>query len=588
MKRPMGEISVRAGGAAGDGIASVGETLSKAFSRSGFHVFGLNAYQSVIRGGHVWFQARASNGPIHTQGDRADVLYALDRQTADVHLPAMSKGATVIFDPEKFALADSDLPSGVKALPVPTLEIARKYTPQSILQNAAGMGATAFVAGLPLTTLQNVLADSFGSKKGDVVDWNLGAAADGYAFAQQHASVNDQALTPGGAPKLLFTGNSAIALGAAAAGLKFLAAYPMTPASTIMHWLAAHARSLGIVVKQAEDELAAINMAIGASFGGVRSMTSTSGGGFSLMAEALGMAGMVEVPLVVVDSQRSGPSTGLPTKTEQGDLNLMLGAGQGEFPRAILAPANPLEAYKAAIRAFELAEAWQTPILLASDLHLSENYATVDRDEIDLHVDIARLDTVTANGSGYLRYAFSESGVSPRAIPGQPGLQHVAASDEHDEKGHLISDIRSGVPVWVAERTKMMNKRMAKLKGLAEAVPGPVLEGPAAAELTVVAWGSTVSAVRDAQAILAAKGVATNLLAVPAVYPIAPGRYEKLLQGARKTLLVEANYSGQFGRLLRAETGIDLPQKLLKYDGEPFYPMEIVGRALEMTGHAGN
>lgn len=584
----MAEISVRAGGAAGDGIASVGEALARSYSRMGLHVFGLNAYQSVIRGGHVWFQARASPERVYSQGDRVDVLYALDRQTVDLHLPLLSKGGALIFDPEKFAVAESEMPAGTRLVPVPTLALARKYTAQSILQNAAGLGATAYVAGIPLPVLHQVLADSFGRKKGEIVDWNLGASADGYEHARQHAQVSDQAVAKAGEAKLLMNGNQAIALGAAAAGLKFLAQYPMTPASSIMHWLAAHSHELGIVVKQAEDELAAINMAIGASFGGVRAMTATSGGGFSLMVEALGMAGMCEIPLVVVDSQRAGPSTGLPTKTEQGDLNLMLGAGQGEFPRAILAPSHPAEAYRLTVRAFELAEAWQTPVLLASDLHLSENFFTVDRSEIDLDVRLEPLATAAPNGGEFKRYQYTPSGVSPRSLPGQPGLQWIAGSDEHDEKGHLISDVKAGVPHWVAERTKMYNKRMAKLVGLAAAVPPPVLEGPASAELTFVAWGSTLGAVRDAMALLKARGVATNLLAVQGVYPIAPGRFEPLLAGAKRTLLVEANFSGQFGRLLRAETGLTLPEKLLKYDGEPFYPMEVAGRALEMTGHVGN
>ncbi|HTT25730.1 MAG TPA: 2-oxoacid:acceptor oxidoreductase subunit alpha, partial [Thermoplasmata archaeon] len=407
-------------------------------------------------------------------------------------------------------------------------------------------------------------------------------------YARQHASVSARALQPAGPAKMLLTGNQAIALGAAAAGLKFLAQYPMTPASGVMHWLAAHSHDLGIVVKQAEDELAAINMAIGASYGGVRAMTATSGGGFSLMVEALGMAGMCEIPVVVVESQRSGPSTGLPTKTEQGDLNLMLGAGQGEFPRAILAPSNPLEAYQAAIKAFQLAEDWQTPVLLASDLHLSENFGTVDRDAIRFDLTPAPLETVAPNGHEYKRYAYTPSGVSPRALPGQAGLQWIAGSDEHDEKGHLLSDIKSGIPVWVAERTKMMNKRMSKLVGLTAAVDPPVLEGPAEAELTLIAWGSTISPVRDALGILAAKGVSANLVAVRGVYPVNGPAFTRLLGNARKTLLVEGNFSGQFGRLLRAETGIHLAEKLLKYDGEPFYPMEIVGRALEMTGHVGN
>ena len=449
------------------------------------------------------------------------------------------------------------------------------------------MGAAAYLAGIPLDLLHEVLRDSFGKKAGEVVDWNLGASAAGFEHAKAHAGASDRAISKRGAPKLLMNGNSAIALGAVAGGCKFLAQYPMTPASSIMHWMAAHSQTLGVVVKQAEDELAAIHMAIGASFGGVRSMTATSGGGFSLMVEALGMAGMTETPLVVVESQRSGPSTGLPTKTEQGDLNLMLGAGQSEFPRAILAPSNCAEAYRATIRAFELAEAWQTPILVASDLHLSENMMTVDREEIPTDIPVPSLFTVEPNGHEYKRYQYTESGVSPRAFPGQPGLQFIAGSDEHDERGHLISDVKSGIPVWVNERVRMMDKRMKKLHGIAAAAEPPAWEGPAGADLTFVSWGSTIGAIRDAMGILAAQGKSTNLLHFPTVYPLDVDRVLAEFAKARRTLLVEANYSGQFGRLIRAETGVHLSERLLKYDGEPFYPHEVVARALEVLSHGG-
>ncbi|MCI4350575.1 MAG: 2-oxoacid:acceptor oxidoreductase subunit alpha [Thermoplasmata archaeon] len=576
----MVEVAVRVGGAAGDGIASVGEIVAKSFARLGLHVFGHNAYQSVIRGGHVWFQGRASTERVYSQGDGCDVVYALNPETAEIHGPSIKQGGFLVYDPEKFTIPDDRIPVGATAIKVPTLAIARKFTSQSILQNAAGLGAASYLAGLPLETIQGALADSFGKKKGEIVEWNIGASAEGYRVAREAAGREIPAIAPAGPPKLLMTGNQAIAVGAAAAGCKFLAQYPMTPASTIMHWLAAHSREVGVVVKQAEDELAAINMAIGASFGGVRSMTATSGGGFSLMVEALGMAGMSEIPLVVVESQRSGPSTGLPTKTEQGDLNLMLGAGQGEFPRAILAPSHPVEAYRATLRAFELAEEWQTPILLASDLHLSENFATVDRGEITFPTEVSSLFTVTPNGHDYLRYAYTANGVSPRSLPGQAGLQYVSGSDEHDEKGHLISDTKSGVPLWVAERTKMMNKRMHKLDGLRGATAPPYLEGPADAELTFVTWGSTLGAVRDAVKLLAARSHVTSILVSPTVYPFHGAEFLALAAGAKKLLLVEANYSGQFGRLIRAETGFDVPHKLMKFDGEPFYPMEILQKAL--------
>jgi len=578
----MKELAVRVGGQAGDGIASIGESIARSFSRMGLHVFGLNAYQSVIRGGHVWYHARASEEKLHCQGDTADILYALDRQTVDVHASILRPGGTVIFDPEKFPLAPTDVSSEIHLLPVPTLEIARKYTSQSILQNAAGIGATAFLAGIPLDVIHQVLTDSFGRKAGDVVTWNVGASTDGYRFAEKKGPIHPKAIAKKHPPKLLMTGNQAIALGAAAAGCKFLVQYPMTPATSIMHWLAAHSRALGIVVKQSEDELASINMAIGASYAGVRTMTASSGGGFALMTEGLGMAGMAEVPVVVVDAARAGPSTGLPTKTEQGDLNLMLGAGQGEWPRAVLAPSDPVEAYRLTVAAFDLAERFQTPILVLTDFHLAEAMEGVDREEIDLNIPIPSLFTVEPDAHRYRRYLDTESGVSPRAFPGQSGLNHIALSDEHDEYGGDVSDIRAGIPAAIAVRKKMMEKRMRKLKGLAKEAPPPVLEGPADAPLTFVAWGSPVGAVRDAMTILHEKGTATNLLRFPTLYPLDPDVVRSMFARTRKTLLVEGNFSGQFAHLLRAETGIELPNKFLKYDGEPFYPHQIVARAQEV------
>jgi len=264
-------------------------------------------------------------------------------------------------------------------------------------------------------------------------------------------------------------------------------------------------------------------------------------------------------------------------------LSQLPGAHQGEFPRALLAPSNPAEAYRATIHAFELAERWQTPVLVASDFHLSESMMTVDREEVNLNVPIESLFTVSPNGHDYRRFQYTESGVSPRAFPGQPGLNYIAGSDEHDERGHLISDIRAGIPIWVSERQRMMDKRMKKLHGIAKDAPPPVFEGPADAPLTFVTWGSTVGAVRDAVLELRERGKATNLLHFPTVYPLDPDAVRAAFARTHRTLLVEANYSGQFGRLLRAETGIYVSDRLLKYDGEPFFPHEIVARALEVN-----
>ena len=583
----MQELALRVGGAAGDGIATVGETFCRLFTRQGFYAFGHTGYQSVIRGGHVWFQARGSPERIWSQGDGCDVLYALDRQTVEVHAPTLRPGGVLVFDPEKFSVAPEQVPAGVKLFPVPTLQMSRKFASEPILQNGVGMGVVSALAGQPLSVLHGILTDSLG-RKGTVLSQNLSASEAGFHYATEHIGALDRALPEkGGTPKLLMSGNQAIALGAVAAGMKFLSQYPMTPASSIMHWLAAHAEKFHVVVKQAEDELAAINMAIGASHAGVRAMTATSGGGFSLMVEAFGMAGMTETPLVVVESQRSGPSTGLPTKTEQGDLQMILGASQGEFPRVVLGPGSVAEAYRETARAFQLAEDWQTPVVVASDLYLSEDVQGLDREDLPALPPPASLFTVPEpmeGGNGYLRYKDTPSGVSPRAVPGQRGLMFDAGSDEHDEAGRLVSDVLSGIPAYVEVRRKMMEKRMRKLSGIRSATPPPILEGPGDAEITLVGWGSTALPVRDALPLLKGQGIAVNYLHVAQPWPLHGEAIARVLRSAKRTLLIEQNFSGQLGRVITAETGIRFPDTLLKYDGEPFYPWEIVTKVMEVTG----
>ena len=583
----MQDLILRAGGAAGDGIATVGETFCRLFTRQGYYAFGHNGYQSVIRGGHVWFQARGSAERIWSQGDGCDILYALNLQTAEIHAPSLRPGGILLYDPEKFSFPAEKLPVGTQAFPVPTLVISRKFASEPILQNAVGMGAVAALAGQPLAQLQGILTDSLGRKKG-ILEQNLQACEAGFRYATEHASPHARALpSKGGARKVLISGNQAIAMGAVAAGCKFLSQYPMTPASSIMHWLASHAVKYGVVVKQVEDELAAINMAIGASHAGVRAMTATSGGGFSLMVEGFGMAGMTETPLVVVESQRSGPSTGLPTKTEQGDLQMIVGASQGEFPRVVLAPGGVSEAYRQTAEAFALAEEWQTPVVVASDLYLSEDLQGVDREEFPSLPKPPSLFTVPEppdGSNGYQRYLDTPSGVSPRAIPGQAGLMYDASSDEHDEYGHLISDVQAGIPHFVELRERMMRKRMRKLEGIRRATAPPTLEGPAEAELTLVGWGSSALPIRDALGLLGAQGVPVNYLHIAQPWPLHGEEIARVVRAARRTLLVEQNFSGQLGKLIRAETGVTFSDTLLKYDGEPFYPWEIMAKVLEVTG----
>ncbi len=580
---PQNELVFRMAGAAGDGGTSTAESLAKICTRSGLYAFTYTSYQSVIRGGHVWVQVRASEEPVLSQGERPHVLVALNPASAEIHGPQVREGGAIIYDSDTIKLDGIPVAEGVRRIGFPLARVAKEFSANAQTKNTVALGAAIRLFDIDMTHVESAFRTIWGKKKEEVVQENVRAAAAGHRYAEEHGGSLGLGLRFSDKPRALITGNQAIALGALAAGCKLLAQYPMTPASSIMHWMAAHAPKHGVVVKQVEDELAAINMAIGAGFAGVRAMTATSGGGFSLMVEGLGQGGMVEAPVVAVLVSRTGPSTGLPTKTEQGDLNLALGAGQGDWPRAILAPRNTQECFRMTAEAFNLADVYQTPIIVMSDLYLSEGYRTVDG--FDFNVPIIRgllaADGEVAEGQ-YLRYKITESGVSPRAFPGQPGFQFDAGSDEHDEKGLLISDVMAGIPEYVETRKRMMEKRMRKLDGLLRDTKGPELWGPKNADLTLISWGSTQGPLREAiLGLQESDGLSVNSLEFAYLYPFHTEQTKAILGPAKKTLAVEGNYTGQFSRLLAAETGHRPDLFFGKYDGEPFYPSEIAAKVRE-------
>ena len=387
-----------------------------------------------------------------------------------------------------------------------------------------------------------------------------------------------------GKRRALATGNAMIAFGALSGGCKFYAAYPMTPASSVMHWLAPRASKYGMVMKQMEDEIAAMNAAVGAGHVGVRSMTGTSGGGFALMTEAVGLAAMTETPVVVVHVMRGGPSTGLPTKTEQADLFQDLGAGQGDYPKAIIAPITVEDCYHATVECLNLAEKYQTPILLLSDLFLSEHAETIPENSISANIKIERGDIVTSwqspdpskadkdtwyvekNPGDYLRFKDTPSGVSPRAFPGTENTLFVAASDEHDEEGIVISDVYTDPAI----RIKMMDKRMRKMVGIEKETKGPIVTGAKNADVTLVGWGSTFQIIEEVRLALEKKGKSVNHIHFRTVWPLHAEETSKLLNAAKKTINIENNFSSQMAKLIRMETGYKMHNFINKYDGEPF------------------
>jgi 2-oxoglutarate ferredoxin oxidoreductase subunit alpha len=370
-------------------------------------------------------------------------------------------------------------------------------------------------------------------------------------------------------------------MGGAAAGVRFYCAYPMSPSTGVLHWMARHARQLGIMVRQVEDELGVINMTIGAAHTGCRAMCATSGGGFALMSEALGAAAMMEIPLVCIDVQRAGPATGVPTKTEQGDLWQVLGAGQGDYPRIIVAPTTIADCFKTVPELFNLVDKFQCPGIILSDLLISEGRSSVHPSELDFQVPIDRGETIGLNGhtadpdplDGYKRYDITDSGISPRAIPGTPGFVHVVASDEHDPDGVLISDEFTNPH----KRQAMHEKRMRKMDGILPLIQPPEVFGPTVADVTLIGWGSTEGVIREAMEKLAdEEHIVANNLQIKWLVPLHAEAILDVLTRSTRTIIVENNYSGQFARYLRSETSFVPDGYIRKYDGEPFMPHHIV------------
>jgi 2-oxoglutarate ferredoxin oxidoreductase subunit alpha len=462
-------------------------------------------------------------------------------------------------------------------------QLTQAFGRQTVLYNTVALGSLFWLLSLDFEVLEGLLREIFGgrrSKDNSVVEANVGVARAGYQYAQEHFAALDYAWKFTGKQRMVASGNELFGLGALAAGCKFYAAYPMAPSTAVLHWLATHAARYGMVVKQCEDEIAVLNMVVGAGHVGVRAMCATSGGGFALMTEAVGLAGMTETPVVVIDVQRGGPSTGLPTKTEQADLNQLFGASQGDYPRAILAPTDLVDCYYTVVEAFNLAEKYQCPVLIASDLLLSEHRESADPEDFDFNVPIERgaLLTNGAPEGTYKRFAFTDSGVSPRVLPGTEGAAYVAASDEHDETGVLISDEFTNPEI----RARMMEKRMRKMEGLLKDCPPPQLFGPADADITLIGWGSTKGVIREAIGLLAAEGISANNLQIRYLVPFHEAEVQAILSASRRTLVVENNYTGQLARHIRAETGFTVDGKLLKYDGEPFEPHHIVNHVKEI------
>jgi len=556
------EVSWKIGGEAGYGILAAGLLFAKTCARGGLNIFGISEYPSLIRGGHNVMHVRASVSRIYSQTKEVSLLVALNQETIDLHAKEISQDGALIFDSEH--ASPKEIRQDIAQYPLPLLSFAKETGEGKIMMNTVSLGATIAILGYDLELLEGAISDSF-SKKPEIIESNLKAARLGYGHVKQNFQQNFRYAMRRTEmeKKLVLNGNDAMCAGAIRAGCKFLSAYPMTPTSGIIHFMAAKEREHSLIVKQTEDEIAAINMAIGASFAGARSMTCTSGGGFSLMVEGLGYAGSAEIPIVIVEGQRPGPSTGMPTWTSQADLKFVLSASQGEFPRIVIAPGDAEECFYLTGEAFNLADRYQCPVILLTDKYLAESLYSLERLYPERILIDRGLTLDKAAPADYKRYQFTESGISPRAIP--PIGLHKADGEEHDESGLVSEDAEN--------RRKMMDKRMRKLDSLQ--IPEPSIYGAVDSGNTLVGWGSTKGPALEALKMLEGEGVSARYLHLNYILPFPTEPVLKLLEHSTRTAIAECNHTAQMASLIREYTGIKIENRILKYDGRPFYPEEI-------------
>lgn len=559
-------------GEAGQGINVSTLTLAHAFTRKGYYAFLLTENPNSIKLEHNWCSLRVATRPLTAQTHEVDILVVLNKYALIKRQPEVVRGGVILYDGETIKLEEKERRPECTYLSVPLAGIIKSLKAPELLRNTVALGAVLAIIDYGLEMMEDILRETF-SKKGEaVVGQNIDALEAGYKFAREGCQdcFKERLPRAEGKPRMFLTGNEALSVGAIKAGCKFFAAYPMTPSSPILHFLASKEREYNIVVKHTEDELAAMNMAIGAGFAGARSMTATAGGGFCLMTEALGMAGQSETPVVVVMGERPGPSTGQPTHTSQADLRFVIYASQGEFPRIVIAPGDARECFYETFNAFNLAERFQVPVLILTDKYLAESYVTQDEFSSDgLTIDRGRLlsQAELDKISDYKRYEFTSDGISRRAIPSQSNGMHIATSYEHDEYGFYQED-PDGV-------RRMMDKRFAKLPHIEASLKPPELYGPKEAQITILAWGSSKGPILEALEMLRGDKIIANFLHLVYIWPFPAEAVTQVLKGAKKTIGIEANRMGQMCELIAEKTRLDLDYKFLKYDGQPFYPVEV-------------
>ena len=560
------DINLLVGGAAGQGMETVMNLLGKSLVREGLELIYSKDYMSRVRGGHNFSRLRIADTKLLSPLEEADIMIALNEETYILHRENLHPQGRIIYDPSSFNLPDDE----ERGVPVKLKELA-KEAGSGVMANTVAVGAIMLLIGLETGITEKLLQESFAGKKGkDVVEQNIAALKAGYREAAKTcSSCFTLPQKNASAERLFIDGNQVLGMAALASGCRFMAAYPMTPSTGVMNYLSAKGNEHGVVVEQSEDEIAAINMALGASYAGVRSLNATSGGGFSLMVEGLSLAGITETPLVIIVGMRPGPATGLPTRTEQGELEFVIHAGHGEFPRAVLSATTHEDAFYRLNKAFELADKFQTPVIFLSDQNFADTHRSLELFDFSRMAYNRYLEKEADVKKPYQRYRITESGVSPRALPGQfAGEVVLVDSDEHDENGNIIEDSKT--------RKLMVEKRMRKLQGLAQEMDEPHFYGDPGLEFLLLGWGSTYGVMKEAVDELLASGIKTAMLHFSDIWPLPSESLKTYWPKAKRVFCVENNATGQMASLICRETGLKADHLILKYDGRPFYPREIV------------
>ena len=554
------DITIKIGGEAGQGIQTVGNLLTLVCQKAGLYVMGISDFESRIRGGHSFFQLRICNQPIAAPQSKIHLLVALNQETVDIHQNELVPDGLILSDQTEYPTSDH-------VLNVPLGKLAKKAG-DSILTNTVAAGACLGLIGAPFDLFKTILSEQFEQKGTEVLTANNHAAELGYQSVKDVPfkwSFEWDITDPKG---IIIDGSKAFALGAIAGDCRFGAFYPMSPATGIMIYLSEFSKTLPLVIEQAEDEIAAANMIIGAAFAGVRAITATSGGGFCLMTEALGLAAITETPMVIINAQRPGPATGLPTRTAQGDLHFMIHASQDEFPRFIFAPGNPQQAYHITARALYLSEKYQVPVIILSDQYLNDSLFILEPFEVPSTVErLIVYDQDMENPAEYQRFKLTPSGISPRALPCIGEALVIVSSDEHREDGHITEQI--------SHRIQMVDKRKSKIPDMLDEMNPPETYYPDA-EFLIVGWGSTYGAIRESVDSLREQDVDAGALHFVDLWPFPADAAATLLEKCKAFYMVENNSTAQLGQLIRAQTGLVHTNAVLKYDGRPFFPSEIV------------